>query len=297
MENTKQFGAKSLKPFQHGIIQYCHALMGLFQYVKDRHNVQWIMTSRVNQDHLENFFSQIRGLGATFDHPGPAELLNRIRLLTLSHSETTATFAIEKAPVLFLKEAEQDDHFVTIGVTANVPKAVEPEQEELFNLDVADQDEPDLNNNSSPSDSTEASDCSELGLMYFAGYLAHKFRSELRELGEPTARLNESELPSWLKCLSRGGLIHPTADFVQQIKSFEHYFYLLHGEGVSHDKNVVHKLSVILLEKFPGVNAKLVRKYAFVRTMFRIRYLNDKISDEKRAKRSRNQKKVVHFTS
>jgi hypothetical protein len=94
MSKTIQIGKKSLLPFQHGIIQWCHALKLLYEYVKIRYNVQWLMTCRVNQDHVENLSSQIRGLGAGYSRPGRAETLNRLRLLMITHSETSAKFSI-----------------------------------------------------------------------------------------------------------------------------------------------------------------------------------------------------------
>ena len=40
-----------------------------------------MLTSRINQDSVENTFSQIRGIGSP--HPGPVESKNRLRLILL----------------------------------------------------------------------------------------------------------------------------------------------------------------------------------------------------------------------
>lgn len=298
---TMQIGSKSLRPFQHGVIQWCYAMIALFNYVKARFNVQWVMTTRVNQDHLENLFSQIRGLGATYDHPGPVETLNRIRLLMIGHSEATARFSIENAPVVFTADSESDGQMVTVGVTATLKNVEESVPDELFEPfeDPDNSENVDENNNSSSTDSANSSDCSELGLKYFAGYLAFKFRSDMRHLGSPTDQMDPAELPSWLKSLSRGGLICPTADFVLQIKQFEGHFKMLHGDEVSSDKNVVKRLTAMLCVAYPKVPKKLVEKYSFVRTMFRVRYMNSQIADAKREKSkiARNKRKVRHFTT
>lgn len=39
-------------PFQNGIVQSINALFGLHQYVKEKYNIHYIMTSRLNQDGL-----------------------------------------------------------------------------------------------------------------------------------------------------------------------------------------------------------------------------------------------------
>uniref|UniRef100_A0A182FWF1 Transposable element P transposase-like RNase H C-terminal domain-containing protein n=1 Tax=Anopheles albimanus TaxID=7167 RepID=A0A182FWF1_ANOAL len=45
-----------------------------------------ILNMRLNQDVLENFFSQIRQIGGVHDHPSPIRCLYRIRLLMLGKS-------------------------------------------------------------------------------------------------------------------------------------------------------------------------------------------------------------------
>ena len=54
------------------------------------------LTSRCNQDGLENLFSRIRQLGGPNDHPTPVDALHRIRLLILGQQ---AQFAVPSAPV------------------------------------------------------------------------------------------------------------------------------------------------------------------------------------------------------
>jgi hypothetical protein len=88
---------------------------------------------RLNSDHLENLFSQIRGLWGGYNHPGPVEIPNRTRLLMITHSENTAKFTIEKAPVQFSDDAADDHHFLTAGVTSSVRLiATDPVPDELF---------------------------------------------------------------------------------------------------------------------------------------------------------------------
>jgi hypothetical protein len=317
MSQTRQISSKKLLPFQHGIIQWCYALKNLSFYVKENYNVEWIMASRVNQDHVENFFSQIRGLGATYDHPGPVELLNRARLLMIGQSETTATFAIEKAPVQFENAEENDqEYFMSVSLTATVSRSFsELVPYELF--------EPFESDNASPSaipsalhsapvpettsdesdeavsHETTSAECSEYGLTYFAGWLAFKFRRELPHLGDPTGNVETSELDPWLAHLSRGGLICPSKDFILQVKLFETHFQEFHGDKFSRRKNVFKTLHLTLCDMYPNVHRNLLLKYIRARTFFRIRYENEKLKSAKveKRKKSRNDRKIQHFTT
>ena len=49
-------------PFQHGILCGIQSIRSLLKEVKQE-GWQYLLTARLNQDVLENFFSQIRGLG------------------------------------------------------------------------------------------------------------------------------------------------------------------------------------------------------------------------------------------
>ena len=46
--------------WQDGLIKSTTALPLLFEYLKKTYNIDYLMTARLNQDALENIFSQIR---------------------------------------------------------------------------------------------------------------------------------------------------------------------------------------------------------------------------------------------
>ena len=50
---------KKMHPFQEGIAMCCRALPKMWKYIQDRYQgVEYVLTSRMNQDVLENFFSR-----------------------------------------------------------------------------------------------------------------------------------------------------------------------------------------------------------------------------------------------
>ncbi|CAB4065362.1 unnamed protein product [Lepeophtheirus salmonis] len=72
------------------------ALLLMFPYLQDKYEVEFIITSRCNQDSLENLFSRLRQIYGSNEHPSPVDALNRIRLLVLNQQ---AEFAVPNAPV------------------------------------------------------------------------------------------------------------------------------------------------------------------------------------------------------
>lgn len=86
---------KSLIPFQKGILLTNKSLNELQQYVYIKYNVEYILTSRLNQDVVENFFSYIRGMGGQNDHPNPLDFKYRLKWYILGKN-STAVFTENK---------------------------------------------------------------------------------------------------------------------------------------------------------------------------------------------------------
>ena len=76
----------SLLPFQRGFMMSIAAVKGLFQDLQTQFDVKYLLTARLNQDCLENFFSQLRGLGHHYDDPTPIEVKYRFRLLLFARN-------------------------------------------------------------------------------------------------------------------------------------------------------------------------------------------------------------------
>lgn len=73
----------TLLPFQKGILVCNKSLQEMFTYIKNKYSseifqIKYILTRRLNQDILENFFSYLRSMDAGYDHPTPVENLCEI---------------------------------------------------------------------------------------------------------------------------------------------------------------------------------------------------------------------------
>lgn len=68
----------SLELFQKGILISNSALAMLLKYV-EKYSMTYLLTNRLNQDILENFFGAIRSRGGLNDHPSPMDFKYRLR--------------------------------------------------------------------------------------------------------------------------------------------------------------------------------------------------------------------------
>lgn len=81
---------QNLLPFQKGIILNNTSLQELLPHLKNHYNtdnfeIKYILTNRINQDVIENFFSYIRGMGAGHDKPSALQFRHRLKWYILGH--------------------------------------------------------------------------------------------------------------------------------------------------------------------------------------------------------------------
>ncbi len=101
-ETFKCDSNRKVFPFQKGIIVSSKSLLSLFNELKEKRGVEFLLTSHLNQDCLENFFSRVRAMGGTYSHPTTVECINRIRNLIIGRS---SDLVVQTASV----EMEQDE--------------------------------------------------------------------------------------------------------------------------------------------------------------------------------------------
>ena len=91
-------GRVSLLPFQRGMLRSIGSLRGLHADLKQSvTGFEYVMTSHLNQDCLENVFSQLRGMGGQNQHPDAVETRSRLRILLMAPSPLVAASSSGRA--------------------------------------------------------------------------------------------------------------------------------------------------------------------------------------------------------
>lgn len=177
-----RFGKKKiLLPFQRGYLMNIIALKGLYSDVQ-QYGVHYILTSRLNQDALVSYFSQIRGLGTFYDHPLPNEVKNRIRLLLLGVNVND--ILMSRGANVQVETDNDDQGFITTnlfdGITSLVDAHANDEIVNRQNIQIEDNQIDDDNealltlDNTLMDESDTTLDCASEAFRYFAGNLAFR---------------------------------------------------------------------------------------------------------------------------
>jgi hypothetical protein len=128
MAEVMRSGEKKTKnlPFQKGILISSKSLLSLFDDLRENRGIEFLLTSHLNQDCLENFFSRVRALGGTNTHPTTVQFIHRLKHLIVGKS---SDLVVKTAPV----QMEDDSHYTESNgilsqiLTKSVEQPTEPE--------------------------------------------------------------------------------------------------------------------------------------------------------------------------
>ena len=302
-------GKKVLAPFQTGILISSKSVKLWFNDLEKRYNVKYILTYRLNQDVLENFFSAIRAAGHLHDHPLPTEFACRMRLYilgrnegVLSHKANTEVDETSKLDV-FSELAGQSDpdpdepeSSISSGMLKKILTGTFPNSEDY---EVEDKFE---DFHSVP---TDVEVIGEAGLTYIAGYVAFRMRGDDRTLGAPTGHFDlsreEEQVParSWINSISEGGLLQPDPEFLKEVQVMEAIFQKFNAsevcDKISINKNpgFVANLSALIAPHVVRASTKAIKIFSRTQVFIRIKDINARCEEEKRQKLARKMKKTV----
>ena len=111
-------------PFQRGILISSQSLLALHKDLSENRGIEFLLTSHLNQDCLENFFSRIRALGGTNTHPTTVQFIHRIKHLIVGKS---SDLVVQTSVV----QMEEDDSSLTESagfISQLITKSVEQPQ-------------------------------------------------------------------------------------------------------------------------------------------------------------------------
>lgn len=273
----------NLQVFQSSMLASINALKLLRADMERDFNMSYILTHRLNQDCLENFFSQIRSRGGLYDHPTPLNAFYRIRMIILGK------IAMCQDHVNTTDKDNSDDYYVSslllkktkVNIRDDDLKKDDPSADGVSCL---------LNEGSEETIVLSAAQCKRnlrihftemelCGVRFVAGWVAHKHKIEHPEFGSRAFDYTKTKKsqPTWIEQLSKGGLTEPAEFWLNIVKDIESHFQNYHGKvGLKSGPGVINNLLTILVSLYPDVPKKILKTYARVRTFIRMKYLNCK---------------------
>lgn len=218
----------------------------LLEDTQRRFSTTYILTYRLNQDVLENFFGAMRAKGGLHDHPDPLQFKYRLRSYILGRNEGSySTFG----------NVEGDD---TPSIAINEVNLCG----KVFSSLGVDEEHHDIPSHELESD---LNDVEYDGLEHLAGYICHRIKQN------DASRILTQDY-SWTFHLSEGGLTKPSAEFMGQMQGLEKIFQSVNSDTLFITKCYLKKL--IDASSSFSCSEETKRLFFRSRMYFRIKKLN-----------------------
>uniref|UniRef100_A0A1B6CHC7 Transposable element P transposase n=1 Tax=Clastoptera arizonana TaxID=38151 RepID=A0A1B6CHC7_9HEMI len=308
---TLVFGHKCKLPFQTGILVTNKSLLYLYTYLSQSHKFQFVLTSKLNQDVLENFFSIIRSMVRTNDLPDASQFITRMRWFIMGKHCTTVMSVKHNI------EPDNEECLASSDITSietTSPNTVEEEcasakllasllQQSASNNDEEEELSWDLYaahviDTEKPTQLEEESNYMKIeSLRYVTGYVAFKHQNKFPELGtKDNCASNVTQEFSWIEAMSKGGLRIPSNEFLQCAKTIEESFTQFHGLSLRKESDVKKVKSLVddkIRVNHLNIPDETVNRFILVRTYIRMRHLNKFAFDNKKEEQKRFSKKLA----
>lgn len=230
----------------------------LYEDVKRRFQKKYILTYRLNQDVLENFFGAIRSKGGLYDHPDAIEFKYRLRSYILGRNEGSFS--------AFGNVEEDKTPNLPLSTVTNLSGQM------LSKIQITEQQ---------TTENEEFPDLVSDSLEHLAGFVCYK-------LQENNSSISTASSYTWTSHLSEGGLTKPSDEFLEQVKELEKIFIHVNGDDLATKKNYMQEL--LSLSSNITCSEKAKKTFYRCRMYFRMRQLNKNIADQQRSRKRKNKK-------
>lgn len=278
-------GKYGLQTFQKALLMHINGLKLLLKIVCNN-GLKYILTSKLNQDVLENLFLQLQNMGGLNDHSSPLNALYRLCMIILG-----------KTPVVVSNQTNISDsnneEFLVATTIKQVDLKLNNVCENIKNIE---------NDIDTPSDSESIiNNCNKRNEMvqdvveYLAGWIAKTYRHTFSELVSTTEQ-NSNESPhghdyvmsSWISHSAYDRLIVPSHEFKKNILRIERLFKKITKQQIPKGPGVVKNLTKKIFSRMEMADKyyPVVQTFIKQRLLIKMKYLNHQIASRNKKKKS-----------
>lgn len=189
ISKMKCIGKKTLQTFQKGILMHINGTRHLLNILKEN-GLQYLLTSKINQDALENLFSQLRTRGGLNDHPSPLNALHRLRMILLGKNPGISSYSNT--------QDKNNEEYVlsTVFKKAEIILNYENDDKEIRTSDTDTTSESESLDTSFIKEENNSNEMSKDAIEDLFGWVAKKYRFKYPEIGSTTTELMKSKMSS-----------------------------------------------------------------------------------------------------
>lgn len=283
LPKCKFSNCKRVLPCQKALILAGKAVPELYTYVRDKYGIDYMLTSRLNQDVLENFFSRVRRIGGN-NHPDCNDIETRIKILLLG---VDIPASLMKTTSVFVDEHEDDSYTTACNMGFEASECIIENQDHYETQEIL--EEIACNENLTCKESLAQQ---QDAMMHVAGYFAYRLKNS-----HPQFLENKKIENTWISDMDKGHLAYPSKELLDFVKDFEVVFILFHGKEIDEKCKVIGRFFEVLKCKYPHCDDVFLKLYSRTRTFIRLNYLKKQFKNKQVNYRSKQKKKKQYAAS
>lgn len=245
-----------------------------------KYDISFILTYKLNQDFLENFFSILRLNGGTHDHPSPLQALQRIRLAILGKN------------LQHHLKRNQNTEDVSLDESFLVTNIFRKRKADCLGTQISINDTNDYEEDfkswqvDSKNRTLEESD----GMEYANGFIARSLLTDYPTLANQTCTVTDASeegmnKENYVQDLSYGRLLQPTDAWSDRANKLDNYFNYMHNSTdkieFRNKKDVAKRTILQFKHRFPEIPDKILSTYTNRRINIRVKHMQKRLQETK----------------
>lgn len=275
---------EEVENFQLGVLISIKSLKNLFQDLKLKYKIPYLLTAKLNKDSFETLIAEFHAEEKHPGHPTPLKAMHYVKRVMFANCLGLGEKRVNSEDSL--NEDFSPNKVMKIA-RIHIDPGRDSEQNyidnEQFELILSDKPEEAF---ARPLESEDEH------LMYLAGWLAEKFKHKFPYLGSTLTETQSNKIPSYVPYLLHVKHKIPSVKFIENVVSMNALFNEYHNglDTLRAEKNIVRDFSLLLSKKLIDLPREVIMSFSKQKTLLRVKYLNSYIVNEESSDHNENKR-------
>lgn len=260
--------------FQLGVLISIKSLKNLFQDLKLKYKIPYLLTAKLNKDSFETLIAEFHAEERNLGHPTPLKAMHYVKRVMFANCLGLGEKRINP-------EDSVNDDFSANKIMKIARIHIDPGRDSEQNY--IDNEQFELILSDKPEEAfARPLENEDEHLMYLAGWLAEQFKQKFPYLGSTLTETQSNKIPSYVPYLLHVKHKIPSAKFIENVILMNDFFNEYHNglDTLRAEKNIVRDFSLLLSKKSIDLPREVIMSFSKQKTLLRVKYLNSYIISE-----------------
>lgn len=275
---------EEVENFQLGVLISIKSLKNLFQDLKMKYKIPYLLTAKLNKDSFETLIAEFHAEEKNPGHPTPLKAMHYVKRVMFANCLGLGEKRVNS-------EDSLNDDFAPNKIMKIARIHIDPGRDSEQNY--IDNEQFELILSDKPEEAfARPLESEDEHLMYLAGWLAEKFKNKFPYLGSTLTETQSNKIPSYVPYLLHVKHKIPSVKFIENVVSMNDLFNEYHNglDTLRAEKNIVRDFSLLLTKRSIDLPREVIMSFSKQKTLLRVKYLNSYIVNEEPSDHNENKR-------